>query len=252
VKLLRACSTGALALVSLLAACAGSEETPGVEITEVTPADRGAKLFRDPTIANYAFNHFSCATCHEAEPGSTASLILPGAPLAGVTRRTSFWGGQEIDLLGAVNTCLFYFMFKDEPWTADDEDAQLVYAYLDSLPAAGPASVPFTIRQTSEMPPPGDAERGSSLYDEACVRCHGTSHAGVGRLDEDLVPVLPEEPLEDHPLGEYTAEERILVFVEKIRHGAFLGAGGPMPPFSMETLSDQDVGDILTFLGVTP
>jgi thiosulfate dehydrogenase len=66
------------------------------------------------------------------------------------------------------------------------------------------------------------------------------------------VPVLPEEPLEDHPLGEYTAEERILVFVEKIRHGAFLGAGGPMPPFSMETLSDQDVGDILTFLGVTP
>jgi sulfite reductase beta subunit-like hemoprotein len=62
----------------------------------------------------------------------------------------------------------------------------------------------------------------------------------------------PYEKLEDHPLDEYTAEERILVFVEKIRHGAFLGAGGPMPPFSMETLSDQDVGDILTFLCVTP
>lgn len=252
-RLLRACCAVTSCLAALLGACSDGGTAPEiVEVGWVTPAERGAKLFRDPSIAKYPFNFFSCATCHEAEPGSAAPLVLPGAPLAGVTKRASFWGGHEIELLGAINECLFYFMLKDEPWTADEEDAQLVYAYLDSLPEEGPAAVPFTIPKTSEAPPQGDAGRGRALYDAACARCHGAPHTGAAPLDEELVPVLPEGPLDDHPLGEYTPEERILVFVEKIRHGAFLGAGGNMPLFSMEKLSNQDVGDILTFLGVTP
>jgi thiosulfate dehydrogenase len=38
------------------------------------------------------------------------------------------------------------------------------------------------------------------------------------------------------------------VFVEKTRHGGFLGYGGTMPPFSLNVLSDEDLADLLTFL----
>ena len=42
-----------------------------------------------------------------------------------------------------------------------------------------------------------------------------------------------------------------LVFIEKVRHGPFLGYGGTMPPFSMETLSDEGLADLLEALAVT-
>ena len=37
-------------------------------------------------------------------------------------------------------------------------------------------------------------------------------------------------------------------FIEKIRHGGFLGYGGTMPPFSQAVLSDADLGALLAFL----
>jgi thiosulfate dehydrogenase len=41
-----------------------------------------------------------------------------------------------------------------------------------------------------------------------------------------------------------------LIFIEKIRHGRFLGYGGEMPPFSSELLSDADVADVLEYLSI--
>lgn len=40
------------------------------------------------------------------------------------------------------------------------------------------------------------------------------------------------------------------MFVQKVRHGGFLGYGGKMPPYSQEKLTDQDLGDLLELLGV--
>ena len=38
------------------------------------------------------------------------------------------------------------------------------------------------------------------------------------------------------------------MFVEKVRHGAFLSYTGTMPPFSLEALPDEDLADILSYL----
>jgi thiosulfate dehydrogenase len=40
------------------------------------------------------------------------------------------------------------------------------------------------------------------------------------------------------------------VFIEKVRHGGFLGYGGDMPPYSLEVLPDATVSDLLEALGV--
>ncbi|MGK4003639.1 c-type cytochrome [Sorangium sp. So ce1036] len=236
----------ALACAALLGGCPGD---PEIRVVDATAAEHGAALFRDPSIAGSRFNRYACSTCHEAKPGEAGdAILLPGAPLAGAVDRPSYWGGQEVDLLGAINHCLYFFMMKDEPWTADDGDAQAMYAYLESLPADGAAAepAPFTPVYALREPPPGNAGRGEIIHERACASCHGRARSGQGRL-VDWAPVLPDETFEDHPLGEYTEAERRLVFVEKVRHGGFVGYGGQMPPFSIEVLSEQDLGDLLTF-----
>ena len=41
-----------------------------------------------------------------------------------------------------------------------------------------------------------------------------------------------------------------LVVIEKVRHGQFFGVGGNMPLYSLEALSDEDLGALLAFLGL--
>lgn len=212
-------------------------------------AAHGAVLFRDPRISGTTFNSLSCATCHEAKAGDSPNLLMPGARLAGSVLRPSFWGGMEIELLRSINQCLYYFMLKDKPWTAEDLDAQAIYAYLESLPAEQPEAVPFTVVYTVYDVPMGDAQRGGELYKKACASCHGKAHSGEGRLVAQA-PIMPEQTLMEHPSPKYNDEDRRLVFVEKVRHGGFIGYGGQMPPFSAEVLTDGELGDILSYLGV--
>ncbi|WP_437573636.1 c-type cytochrome [Sorangium sp. So ce887] len=238
----------ALACAALLCGCTGDPET---KIVDATAVEHGAALFRDPSIAETRFNRYACSTCHEAIAGEAGGAMLPGAPLAGALARPHYWGGQEVDLLGAINHCLYFFMTKDLPWTADDPAAQAMYAYLESLPSDGDAAeaVPFTPIYTLSEPPPGDPGRGELIHDRACASCHGRARSGEGRLVE-RAPALPDRTLEEHPFGEYTERERLMVFVEKVRHGSFIGYGGQMPPFSAEVLSDEELGDLLSFYGL--
>ncbi|NUP11052.1 MAG: c-type cytochrome [Polyangiaceae bacterium] len=233
-----------LLAAGLLAAC----PDPEVVVVEVTAADHGRDLASDPSIANAAQNRLSCSDCH-AETKDEASAHLPGAPLAGATLRPSYWGGQENTLLRSVNNCLYYFMAADAPWDGTEDDAVAIYAYLESLEESGDASAqPFTIGDVVD-PGSGDASRGEAVYENGCAFCHGAKTTAAGRLIP-YAPTLPEETLADHPDPDYDAEDRRLVFVEKIRHGGFLGYGGTMPPFSLEALSDEDLADLLTYLGV--
>jgi thiosulfate dehydrogenase len=242
---------GALVLaMASLSACGDPEPV----VVERTAVEHGRALFEDPALDGSASNRLACATCHAEQASGEGGPILPGAPLAGVTERASYWGGAELTLLGAVNQCRYYFQFADEPWTGEETEARAVYAYLESLGSAEKAPVSFTIGAVVD-PGAGDGARGEGLYARACASCHGAAHTGLApgpkMRDVPSAPVLPEQTLAEHPLDEYTNDERRLVFVEKTRHGTFFGYGGQMPPFSVESLTDRDLADVLAFLGVS-
>jgi thiosulfate dehydrogenase len=240
---------GAALLVGVVG-CTGEESAP-MRIYGGTAVDHGAALFRDPGVVTTSLNSYSCSTCHEGRAGEAGAAILPGAPLAGVTKRSSFWGGQEVELLRSINHCLYYFMLADKAWKAEDVEARALYAYLESLPADSAAEQPaaFTVAYQVKDVPKGDGARGEALYVNACQNCHGPAHTGEGRLVQ-RAPILPEQTIAEHPSPQYDDLDRRLVFVEKVRHGGFVGYGGEMPLFSVEKLSDQDLSDMLAFLGV--
>lgn len=239
---------GAFALVFGVVGLGCTNETPSPIIEQGTAVDHGAALFRDPTISGTSLNNYSCATCHETGTADP-SRIRTGASLVGVTKRPSYWGGDELDLLRAINACGYYFMLRLTPFTAEDTEARALYAYLESISQTeeGTEAQPFSVVVTIADLPAGDAKRGQSLYNRACAYCHGPANTGAGRLVKRS-PILPDQTLEQHPLGEYTADEQRLVFVEKVRHGGFVTYSGEMPPFSTEKLSDAELADILQYL----
>lgn len=216
-----------------------------------TAVEHGEALFVDSRVTGNDASPYTCASCHAAVQGEEGDEILPGAPLAGVVARSSYWGGQEIELLRSINHCLYYFMFKNTPWTGEEVEARALYAYLESLTEKGSTEpAPFTVVYAVYDVPAGAAAQGEDLYNRACQSCHGAAHTGDNAL-VTWAPILPEDFLEDHPEDQYTPLERRLVMVEKVRHGAFVGYSGQMPPFSEESLSDQALGDILEYLGLT-
>ncbi|MFO0679104.1 MAG: c-type cytochrome [Polyangiaceae bacterium] len=227
----------------------GPKEAPE-EITR-TAVERGKEVFASPAFVKTSKNAYACATCHEAERGSGGDTIFPGAPLAGATKRTSFWAGAEVEFVDAVSQCAYWFMLKDGPVDPADADARALWAYLDSLPAgdADVAPQPFTVAYAVADVPRGDATRGEPLYRRACSKCHGAKGTGVGKL-VPRASTLPDQTIADHPSDKYSAQDVRLVFVEKVRHGGFVGYGGQMPPLARERLSDQDLGDVLDYLGV--
>ena len=222
------------------AACGGTE----TKEEHGTAADHGAFLFGRKSTSDSRENLFSCATCHSTTPD--ASRLAVGGPLAGAIERPSYWGGAVFDLLAAINACRIQFMSARDPWLDSDEDAKAMYGYLKSLPATSPGAQPFTVVRTVQDVSNGDAAQGGAVFERACAPCHGAIHTGKGRVGT-IVPRLPEDTVREH-VG-YTPREVRLVFVEKTRHGGFLGYGGAMPPFSTEALSDADLGALLAFLG---
>lgn len=225
------------ATVAVVAACKGETTTE-----TRTAVEHGEVLFGLSELSPAPGNDLACIDCHDA-----GTAHQTGGSLAGVTSRTSYWGGSELSLLGAINHCRYYFMLADTPWTGGELEARAIYAYLESLPGDG-APAPFSIGLVVD-PGPGDAGRGKPIYETACASCHGALGSGEGAITP-TAPILPDDTLEVHPLEAYTPAERRLVFIEKTRHGTFLGYGGQMPPFSLEVLSDSELADLLTYMGV--
>lgn len=237
-----------LVAIALAAAASGCPD-PETIVEEKSAIEHGKALTADPKLGGSTFNELTCSLCHAEHDGDSAAT-LSGAPLAGALDRPSFWGGQVATPLEAINACLYYFMLSDRDLVPGDVEAGALYAYLGSLPASDDekAAQPFTIAAQIE-PPFVDDGRGKAVYTAACASCHGSKTSGEGRLVK-RAPILPDETLAAHPIGDYTEAERRGVFVEKTRHGGFLGYGGQMPPFSAETLSDEDVSAMLAYLGV--
>jgi thiosulfate dehydrogenase len=230
-------------LVGELFACSSDPE-----IERRSAVDHGEALFDDRKVSNSSLNVFTCATCHRAEARADDTRILPGYDLGGAVDRPTFWGGQRSDLLAAINDCRYFFMNATEVWTANDEDAKAVYAYLASVPKTETGALPFTVVQVAKDVPGGDRGRGEQVYDASCGSCHGAAHTGQGKLRQGI-PLLPEESV-DYLNKTYAFDKTQVrvTFVEKVRHGGFLGVFGNMPLYSLESMSDADLGALLTFL----
>jgi cytochrome c len=178
--------------------------------------------------------------------------VLPGALLAGVTARRTFWGGSVVALEDAIGLCFEKFM-RGGRFDPSAPRSVALYAYLLSLesrPDAITTAIPFTVTGTTRPPGDGDAARGRDLYDRACGYCHGAPRQALRPIA--YASMLPDDTEREHSLAQgYTLETLRQVFVEKTRHGSFLGFAGFMPPFSTELLSDQDVADIVSYLSPT-
>lgn len=231
----------AILVTALLSACT----------VEQTAAEVGAELFADPkAFSSSQFNPYSCASCHQTEATLDPARRDAGYSLHGVAARPTFWGGSVIRMVDAVDACVVYFM-RGAPLDAQSEAGRELYAYLLSIsPEDAPAEpLPFTVVETVQAIAPGDAARGEALYAAACELCHGAAHTGAGSIIVPRDVILPEvaggydELFPGVPHG--------LVFIEKIRHGRFFSVGGVMPLYSREAMTDQEIGDLLAFLGLS-
>jgi thiosulfate dehydrogenase len=140
-------------------------------------------------------------------------------------------------------------MNAQQPWTVDDEEAKVMYLFLSSLPATEPAAVPMTVPAVAADLPAGDAGAGAAVYAQSCQLCHGAVHTGEGRL-ADRITSLPDEELAFLDSYGFDATQKRVTFIEKVRHGGFLGLYGNMPLYSTEVMSDAQLGDLNAFLGL--
>ena len=216
----------------------GCSSDPG-EVT-TTAAQRGEQLAGDPGFAESKFNFFACTTCH------AEGRVLPGAPLGGAVRRPTYWSGRITTLSEAVDECATKFM-RAQPFTPDQRKWIDLYAYLESIADQGPAlPQPFEVVYRITDLPRGDATNGAKLWDASCKTCHGVAKSGAGRIGTSSV--VPADTIAEHSKDGPAIVRQVVI--EKIRHGSYLGFPGVMPPFSKQALSDAQVSDLLTFLGL--
>jgi thiosulfate dehydrogenase len=223
---------GALALLAA-SSCA---PTPAVDV--------GRALFGDPRLSASAFNTVSCATCHDDGRGEAEERLLAGHPVTDTVFRPSWWGGAAPSLQDAVDNCLVFFM-RERPMDPTAPASRALYEYLLSISPERPApALPLTVVENVADLPRGNPARGERVYQAACADCHGSAFTGDGRMS-DLVSIVPDDSI---GFAEQSGFPLTTVIVEKVRHGPFFGVGGTMPPFSVESLSDEDLGALLGYL----
>jgi thiosulfate dehydrogenase len=226
-----------LAVLAVAAAACGGE---------VSGAERGEELFDSTSLSPSALNVFSCSTCHSAAPGASVSDGDAGYRLFGAIRRPRFWGGDFDSVREAVDACLTFFM-KGDPIDPEDPDFHALYEYLVSIsPDDAPADpLPFTVVENVADVERGEAALGERIYERSCRRCHGEAFTAEGSIlrTEINLPGITETYGDLFP-----GVDPSLVVIEKVRHGRFFNVGGDMPLFSREALSDDDLGDLLSYL----
>ena len=211
----------------------------------VPAADVGRALFSDPRLSTSEFNAVSCSTCHDDGSGAAPDRIFAGHSLAGTVERSAWWGGQAPRLKDAVDHCLVFFM-REPALSDDDPRGRALYEHLRSLSPSTSTSeaLPLTIVENVTSLARGDPRRGEQVWNNACQSCHGAPRTGAARLN-DLISLVPQASEEFAQQSGFPVD---VVLIEKVRHGLFFGVGGNMPPFSIEALSDEDLGALIAFL----
>jgi thiosulfate dehydrogenase len=249
-------SARASVVVALLLLAAGCT-------TDEAAAQLGEREFSDPAAFHKSeLNRFSCATCHATSGAADPARKDAGFDLHGVVARVRFWGGTVDRLDDAVSACLTYYMRQPEqaPFDPQSPEGRALWEYLLSITPDGSPSDPLPMTIVKNIAPvaSGDASRGATIYAAACVRCHGAAHTGAGSIIQPSPIVLPEYAtscVNGRPAIGAGCYEQIfpgvkpgLVVVEKVRHGRFFDIGGTMPLYAVETMSDDELGDLLAFL----
>lgn len=203
----------------------------------------GHRLFDDPALSKSPSNVVACSTCHAVEDQDRQ--IFAGYPLHGAAAIKNYWGGQYTLLSDAVRVCLNDFMRDGGALDLSSRDGLSLLAYLQSLP--GP-STPRSMTVVSVIDAAyvaqvgsGDPARGQTLYAQACASCHGSLHTGRGRRS-DRTPILPEATTTQF------GDQARAAFLEKVRHGRYLGIGGTMPLYTREALPDPALADLVSYL----
>jgi thiosulfate dehydrogenase len=204
--------------------------------------DYGRALFDDTSVSDSASNPFRCSTCHEV---TAQSVLRPGYTMFDAAARPSWWGGNVTTLLDAVNECVTAFM-RGRALLPDDEKGRALHVYLQSLaPDATADAKALTVVQNIVDVPSGDATHGATVWQTACAGCHGAPHSGSGRLST-VVSLVPDDSIANHGTSPTTGARPVVI--EKVRHGKFYNVGGNMPLFSLEALTDAQLGDLLAYL----
>jgi thiosulfate dehydrogenase len=209
----------------------------------ISAHDYGRELLGESSVSDAFSNSFSCLTCHETAQAPTQ--LRPGYTLYNVSDRPSYWGGFELNLLDAMNVCIVDFM-RGQPLAADNEKARAIKVYLDSIsPDPSPSPLPMTIVKNIVDVPSGDAGRGKDVWDRSCANCHGAPHTGAGRIST-ASSLVPDDSLAAHGTDPKTGAR--IITIEKVRHGKYFNVGGNMALYSLEALSDAQLGDVLGYL----
>jgi len=209
-----------------------------------TAIEWGKESFSDRGLSTAASNSFSCATCHDLTP---TQALRAGYPLADVSLRPTFWGGNVVTMQDAVNQCLVDFM-KSKPLSPTDDRGKALFIYLSSLVTSDGSlagAQPLTIVQNIVDLPSGDVSRGAALFANGCANCHGAVKTGAGRIGSDS-SILPDDTI--NTFGTDPVRGARVVTVEKIRHGKFFNIGGVMAPYGLERCSDAQASDILAYM----
>jgi ubiquinol-cytochrome c reductase cytochrome c subunit len=152
-----------------------------------------------------------CASCHGADGTGTSngpSIVDAGAAAADFQLRT---GRMPLGVSG-------HLPVRHPPAFPPEQIRQLT-AYVASLDNGPP--IPILL--------PGDLSNGQQLYSINCAQCHGAAGAGGALGYGDIVPPLHHASRLD--------------VAEAVRTGP-----GPMPVFGPDTLTEQQVSDIATYV----
>jgi len=185
----------------------------------------------------WGVNNYSCIYCHANfdEDKLDDGYWRPGSSLWNSVARPSYYneaysGKGDIPLARSVNTCVVAFLQTDA-LKLSDERMQALLAYLRSI-SPDDIAPPVIITRAAKSPEmDGDPRKGEKLFAASCVLCH---------RDKGIFPELNFEA--DNTL--VLAKIRDMKVPEDAQ-GELRDNYPPMPFFSMERLSDQQVADIL-------
>ena len=236
-------------LVLILAALVSAEMSEKAQL--------GRELFYDPsfggTLDPVKVSGLSCANCH-ADFDETAhpdGQIRSGHSIVGVPQRGEAKGGMlKGDMFrrgaGGGGFCYQHFLQKIpgdkvDPIAIPEEQAEALMAYFEyvSADSKGPEfKITMLDKEAAKaavekiLALKGDSQRGWKLYARTCGVCHPT--AKRGGIGSQLVKKRPPANI----------EKRMRQIASKVRGGGFV-----MPFYAEDRLSDQDIADIVAFIG---
>ncbi len=197
----------------------------------------GEALFAEPHPDG---NTFACATCHALEEPASDGLTRPGHELGTAASRPTFKNGQLTELRDAVNVCRTEWMAA-VPFEETDERWLALNAFLEDQ--APPTADPIVIEVVEPVDDfsDGDPMNGREIFNRTCVVCHGTDGTGTQRA--------PKITGRDLPTDLIAGRVRLSGRPDSAVYDGL--AGGRMPFWGADRLSDAELVDLATYVNVS-